>query len=166
MSQTNYNEQSDAQIGIVSDSSAHVVDSYTGEGAIPFGRFVARGTKPVIQCKLPAAAADVTGNKALGIAIRTQAIEIPLNSTADPEYPDNSAISVVSFGRVWVETESAATDTTKEVYVRHTAAGALNKLGGFAAAAGTGLAKLDNARWLNENKTINGRQLAIVEYRK
>ena len=166
MSQTSYNEQGDAQVGLMADSAATVVDSFTAETAIPFGRFVVRGTKPAIQCKLPASAGDVTGLKALGIAVRTQAIEIPLNSTAAPQYPANMAVSVVNFGRVWVETETAATDTTKEVYVRHTAAGALNKLGGFAAASGTGLAKLDNAKWLGEDKTINGRQMAVVEYRR
>lgn len=166
MSQTSYNEQGVAQIGMIADSSLRNVDSFIGEGAIPYGRFVVRGTDDEKQCKLPAAATDITdAKKNLGIALSTQEMEIPLNSTADPQYPDKRAISTMSFGRVWVETESATTDVDQDVYVRHAVAGALNKLGGFAAAAGTGLAKLENAKWRTADQTINGRTLAILELR-
>ena len=165
MSQTNYNEQGDALVGMVADSSTSVVDSFSGEVAIPFGRFVIRGTNRNQQCKLPAAAGDINNKNGVGVAIRNQAIEIPLNSTAAPTYKINDSVPVLSFGRAWVETESAGTDTTKDVYVRHTAAGANTKLGAFSDAAGTGLAKLDNAKWRSEDKTINSRRMAIVEIR-
>ena len=71
----------------------------------------------------------------------------------------------MSFGRVWVETEDAATDTTKDVYVRYQADGANTKLGAFSAAAGSGLAKLENARWLSEDITHGNDRLALLEVR-
>lgn len=166
MSQTSYNEQGDAQVGMLSDSSIKVTDSFAAEAAVPYGRLVVRGTNRIKECKLPAASTDITNAKnVLGIAMRTQAIEIPLNSTSDPEYKATNTVSVLNFGRIWVETEDAATDTTKDVYARHAVAGALNKVGSFSTAAGTGLVKLDNAKWISDDKMINNRRMAILEIR-
>ena len=165
MSQTNYNEQDKTGIGLLADLTNHVIDSFTAEVAIPYGRFVIRGTDKVKQCKLPAAAADVGIKVRLGVAITTQFIEVPANSMAAPTYKINDSVNVLNWGRVWVEAETDTIDTTKDVYVRHAVAGALNKLGVFADAAGTGLAKLDNARWLTVDQLVNGRNLAMLELR-
>lgn len=166
MSQTVVQEQAAARAGLKGDSSVSVVDSFAGEVAIPFGRFVVRGTKPTKQCKLPGAAADITdAKKNLGVAISTATVEVPMNSTAPAQYPINRTIPVMNFGRVWVETEDAATDTTKDVYVRHTASGANTKLGVFSAAAGAGLEKLENARWLGEDIMDGNNRLALLEVR-
>ena len=84
---------------------------------------------------------------------------------APPQYPDERTLAVLNFGRAWVETEDAATDTTKDVFVRHTADGANTKLGVFSAAAGNGLAKLENARWLSEDVLDGTDRIAVVEVR-
>lgn len=166
MSQTNYNEQDAGFLGLLADLTTHVMDSFTAEAAIVYGRFVARGTNKTKQCKLPAAATDITSRAArLGIAVTTQFIETPQNSTADPQYPANKSVNVMSFGRAWVECETATVDTSKDVYVRHAVDGGKNKLGAFSDTAGTGLVKLDNARWLSEDRSIDGKNLAIVEIR-
>ena len=165
MSQTAVNEQSDARIGLVADSSFTVKDSFAAEIAIPFGRLVIRGTKATVECTLPGTAGDITdGKKVLGIAIASQNVETPAG-TAAPQYPIERTLAVLNFGRVWVETESDSTDTSKDVYVRHTAAGANTKIGVFSDAAGTGLAKLENARWLSEDVLDGTDRIAILEVR-
>ena len=166
MSQTSVIEQGDARIGLLADSSLRDIVSFAAETALPFGRFVARGTKPTEQCKLPAAAGDITdAKKGLGVVIASQTVEVPLDSTADPQYPQYRNVPVLTFGRVWVLTESASTDTTKSVYVRHAVAGALNQLGAFSDAAGAGLEELSNAKWWGADQVIDGKRLALLQLR-
>ena len=168
MSQTNYNEQDKAGLGLIADLTPYVVDSFIAETALIYGRFVVRGADKVKQCKLPAAATDITARTArLGIVTATQFIETPRNTTtaAPPQYTINKTVNVMSWGRVWVECETNTVDTTKGVFVRHTAAGALNKVGVFADAAGTGLAQITEARWMTVDQLVNGRNLAMVEIR-
>lgn len=165
--QTSVVEQSAARVGLQADSSLAVVDSFAAEGAIPFGRLVVRGTSPEKECKLPAAADDITdAKKVLGIAMASQNVETPLpGDTNPPQYPDERTTPVMNFGRIFVETEAATTDTTKDVYVRHTADGNKDKIGAFSDAAGNGLAKLENARWLSSDVLDGTDRIAMLEIR-
>lgn len=61
-------------------------------------------------------------------------------------YPGGSAVNVLRNGMIYVETEGTVS-VGDPVYVRHAADGALDELGIFAGASGTGLAQISNARW-------------------
>lgn len=61
-------------------------------------------------------------------------------------YPAGSVMSVIRKGRIMVPTE-AAISAVDPVYCRHTADGALDVLGGFSNAPGTGLFEFTGARW-------------------
>lgn len=167
MSQTSVGEQGIARVGLLADLGLRDTLSFAGEEAIPFGALVVRGTNAEKQCKLPAADTDISdAKKVLGVAVAVQTQEVPFpTNTANPTYIKDYTVSVLTFGRIWVRTESAATDPTKDVYVRHTAAGALNVIGGFSDAAGTGLEKLDNAKWMGNDRMVDGVQLALLQVR-
>ena len=166
MSQTSVIEQGVARSGLLADLGLREMLSFSAETAIPFGLFVVRGTDMDKQCKLPAAATDVTDRKkGLGVAVALQTLEVPLMGTADPQYLKDFTVAVLTFGRIWVPTEDDATDESKSVYVRHTVDAALTKIGGFSASAGAGLSVLSNARWMGEDVTVDGTRLAQLEVR-
>lgn len=109
----------------------------------------------------PAAAADITSHFQ-GIAVRLTARE-PHNATIVADggtgmYVAKDQLPVLREGVIWVPFEAAA-NQDDPVYCRHTVNGGLNVLGGFANAAGTGLALVTNCKVLD---TIAGAGLARV----
>ena len=145
MSQTNYDEQSKALDGMKGHIGPDTVTSFAAEGAngIEFGRLVVRGTDKEKQCKLPAAALDITSLKAkLGVALQTHAIENPKDGSA-PKYPQYKTVSVLEKGTVYVKVEDAVT-VDSDVYVNFQN----GDEGLFRSDAGGGdAAQLADARW-------------------
>ena len=107
-----------AQAGQKVDLATDIVDSFKAEGAVPFGRGVVQGTADD-QCKLPTA----DTNYPLGVAIFTHAIEQALAGGA--EYADKDMVSVVSFGRVWMDGQGKW-DKNDTAYVVVSASASLN----------------------------------------
>lgn len=68
-------------------------------------------------------------------------------SQFNAKYAANKPMSINEDGRTYVVPEGTVVARRTPVFVRLVADGALDKLGGFAAAAGTGLALLRNAKW-------------------
>jgi hypothetical protein len=68
-------------------------------------------------------------------------------------------VSVMHNCRVYAEIEAALTSPADPVFVRTAAAGALDKIGGFAPAAGAGLVQWLEARWVRQA----GSGLAVLE---
>lgn len=163
MSQTVVEEQGIALVGQkYALSKAENVLSYAAEGRVPFGRAVSLGTDKDLQCKLPAAAGDITSIKAFrGVALQSHAME-NLADGLEPGYEDKRSVSVMSKGMVYVEVEADVT-ADSDVYVRHTADGGLDQIGIFAPAAGVGLAQLSNARWLRSSELSDGKKIAVLE---
>lgn len=87
----------------------------------------------------------------LGISMYTATTEkgqvTGLGQQVAAEYPGGHAVNVCRAGRIYVEAESEI-DVGDDVYVRHTADGALDQLGVFAGGAGTGLVELPGCRWV------------------
>jgi len=111
---------------------------------------------------LPAAAGDITGHFQ-GVSVRLTARE-PHNGSAIVDggagmYIAKDQIPVLRTGVIWVPFEAAA-NQDDPVYCRHTANGGLNVIGGFANAAGTGLALVTGAKVLD---TIAAAGLARIK---
>jgi hypothetical protein len=151
--------EADAQLTLAS------VAANATAAAIPFGRCViedglgAHGNK---LCKLinavdVANSADLTA-QGLGVAGYDPTREIPEGALA-AEYPGNSMVSVMHNCRVYAEIEAALTSPADPVFVRTAASGALDKIGGFAPAAGAGLVQWLEARWVRQA----GSGLAVLE---
>ena len=159
--QTAVNEQGLALNGQIYDLSVSVKSSKAAEGRVVFGRFLARGTDGDLQCKLPAAAGDITGLKAkLGVAIHSHANE-NLQDGLEAGIEDKKPVSIMEKGKIYVEVEADVTPAD-DVYVRHAVDGGLDQLGIFAPATGTGLAQLANARWEKSSETVDGKKIAVL----
>jgi len=160
MSQTTYAEQSAYLPGMKGDARDDLVISAIGEGAVPFGKYVCRGTDAESQCKLPAAAIDVTTvTNRLGVALKTHAIES--SDSGIPTYKDKDMVSIARRAVIAVVVEEAVT-TASDVYVRYaTGTGSLG-LGSFRASdPGSEAAQLANARYV---KGASGSgEIALVE---
>lgn len=91
-----------------------------------------------------------TVSSILGIAHYSAQQEKPrptgLFDETEAFYPGGSAVNILRSGMIYVETEGDVA-VGDPVYVRHAADGALDQLGIFAGASGTGLAQISNARW-------------------
>lgn len=161
--QTNYNEQGLALNGQkYALLKAENVLSYAAEERIGFGRFTALGTDKELQVILPAAATDITALKAKrGVALQSHANENKQDGLI-PGYEITKPASIMTKGAVYVEVE-ADVDPTDDVYVRHAVDAALDQLGIFAPAAGTGLAALANARWLKASELVGTKKIAVLE---
>lgn len=134
---------------------------------IPFGKFVCQddrasdGTSDFGDAcdyvvRLPRQSADVTGNRALGVAIADKAREENSGS-----FRASTMVPVLTKGRCWVEVEEAVTiDST--VHVRYAAGG--NGIGSFGDSTGSSeRAALAGARYL-KGAAANG--LALLELSK
>jgi hypothetical protein len=162
MSQTSVDEQSTALIGQKGNLVPDKVLSYAAEGRVGFGRFTSLGTDLEKQVKLPVLATDITSIKSKrGVALQSHGIENQ-NNSLDAGYEDKDTVSVIAEGHVYVEVEADVL-VSSDVYVRHAVDVALDQLGIFAPAAGTGLAQLANARWLAASETIDGKKVALLE---
>lgn len=159
MSQTSVAEQAAAFEGQDADSGFGDCLSRLAEGAVPFGKLVVLGTLKDSQCKLPAAAADITDLlKRLGIALKSHAMESNPAVVAS-QYADKAMVSVAHKKRVYVKVEEAVSPTDP-VFVRFLAGGLGQGSFGKTAGAGPDRAALAGARYLS-TAAING--LAVVE---
>ena len=89
--------------GDTADMSARVTDSYAAEGAIDFGAALQLGTDPDKQVS------PFLGGTFAGVA------KFAHNETGD--YADKETVSVVSFGRVMVDTLAVAVVAGEIAYV-------------------------------------------------
>lgn len=119
MSQTSVSQQGLPEDGMKADSGNDFVRSLRAEGAMPFGRFSVLGTDPDKEAKLPTAAANITAfQRGAGVVLHSHAIE--QSSSGLPQYPDNSMMSVMARGRVYVKPEQDVSPSDP-VYVRFAA---------------------------------------------
>jgi hypothetical protein len=111
---------------------------------------------------LPAAAGDVTAHFQ-GVVARLTARE-PRSGAVVADggvlmYGAKDQVPIVRTGVVWVPVEAAVAQDDP-VYCRHTVNGGLNVIGGFANAAGTGLALVAGAKFID---TVSAAGLARVK---
>lgn len=136
------------------------VVSKTATVAIAEGLGVSRVADETI--KLPGAAGDVTATFE-GVAVRLTARE-PHDTSGNivdggaGMYANKDMVPVLKAGVIWVPVEAACTGGNP-VYCRHTVNGGLNVIGGFADGAGTGLAAVPNAKFID---TLTGAGLARI----
>lgn len=95
----------------------------------------------------------------VGVSLRDLTEMTSIVDGESANYPGGSAMGVMANGRVFVEVETDLSSSADAVYVRLVANGALDVLGGFSTAPGTGLVKWDKARWVRQA----GSGLAILE---
>jgi hypothetical protein len=95
----------------------------------------------------------------VGVTLRDLTEMTSLVDGESANYPGGSAMGAMRNGRMFVEVESDLTNLSNGVFVRLSASGSLDKLGGFAPAAGTGLVKWEGAKWVRQA----GSGLAILE---
>lgn len=137
--------------GMICDTSIRTVRGAieqwtTGTTSVPFGRAVVR--LPSGKISLPTGA----GQKVIGISVAHDDLggSYANGINADPVYPPNSPIDVLTFGDIFVWCE-AAIDAEAPLLFRSVAAAApLDKVGRFGAAAGTGLEALTGLRTLQK----------------
>ena len=107
---------------------------------IPYGCFVAfdptqtipqtataQDINQLIPVKIPAAASDITGLAALGIALQTLEKESSQDSL-NPYYPPTSAIPVMQNGQCYVAVEKQVTAKQYTAYVRYATSAAANEV--------------------------------------
>lgn len=173
--QTSYNFNPAAAVaGMVADESEGIrVLSKVASGAVPVGLACMPATDPMAIPSLTSAtalAANPGQVKAWGTAtddpvLLSNFVGVPIYDSSRPPYDANNAYSdkdpvpVLRKGLIWVPVEAAVTQYA-DVYLRTAVNGGLTVIGGFAGAAGTGLSKLPNARWLS---TTAGAGLAVLE---
>lgn len=106
MPQTSYTiNQTAGRAGLQYDIGFNDVYSLAAEVAIPFGCFVCVGTDPVLQCKLPAAATDITDMKKIrGLALDDGTHMLSADQLS-VGYAATEAVSVMKRGRAWVVSE-------------------------------------------------------------
>jgi len=159
MAQLAYTQDPAAALeGQIADSSRNTERiSAKAEGAVPFGRFVTKGTNDD-QCDLPDATAEISGGVALGFAVEDTSIEQPDTPVG---YADEATVQIMRRGRIWVLTEDAVA-AGGDVYVRHGAGGGGSDLGRCRSDADTATAtKLPGATFRTSTAAAG---MAIVEY--
>jgi hypothetical protein len=120
--------------------------SYLGTGELAVG-----GAGPQ-SCQLPAAAVDITGPLFAGVAIADPSLEAIAGADYGA-YADESMVSVLRRGRIWVVVSTAITDITVGVYARFQNAGGsppVDSLGSFDSAAGVDVDEIPtaSAKWV------------------
>ena len=98
------------------------------------------------SCDIPAAAADITDGNGGFLVYKDDKIA----TGTDSEWKADEYVKYVRRGYVVIKTEAAVVDMG-DVYIRHTADGGLDQIGGGAAAAGTGLSLLPNAKYVGSH---------------
>lgn len=111
--------------------------------AIPYGRFV-RIITATSGVELPSA----TGQTMAGVTIMNSSNNDFFDSAVHGVQPQDYA-DVLSVGDVCVSCEVTTAKPGDPVFVRHTANGGLNVIGGVANAAGTGLDAVASARFVS-----------------
>jgi len=145
--------------GQLADSGQTDKWSVIGEGAIPFGKLVVRGTDVDKQGNLPSAAGDITPSlNVWGMAIHSQSV-MSDPSVVPAQYPDKSAVPCLRKGRAYVKVEEAVT-VASAVHVRYAAGG--NGLGSFGDTTGTSeRAPLAGAKYMSD---AAANEFAIIEF--
>lgn len=120
--------------GQIVDLANNDIISGLAEVAIPYGKFVAKGsatTEPYRHIgKLPTAATDITTvANVLGVSVADQGRAQDSGVTL-PTYPIGAAVPMMRKGRLWVIVEEAVTKG-QAVYVRFSAGATLTELGAF-----------------------------------
>lgn len=123
-------EHDEAVAGALVDGQLQNIRSAVAEEAIPFGRFICRGTADG-TCKLPTAAGDVT-TTGMGVAARVQSNVA--NGSDVLQYEDERNVSFIDFGVVYVLLDEAVT-AGSPAFVRYAAGG--QGRGTFGDTAGT-----------------------------
>jgi hypothetical protein len=159
MSQTSFSVNSASYMfeGQLADSGENDVVTALAEEAIPFGKFMVRGTDPAVQGKLPTTATGITSKlNHMGVALHDQARE---GVSGTGTYAIKDAVSALKRGRMVVKVEEAVV-AGDDVYVRY-AAGGLG-LGSFRTSdPGSAAALLANAVYMSA-ASANG--FAVVEF--
>lgn len=144
--------------GQIADSSI-VQDIVTGINSTAkayFGRVVTKGasTDEIVH---PSVNTGVTNEKVVrGIVVASHEIESKNDGDA-PHYSIGSVCPVMRKGRIWVESESAVSEGTSDVYVR-----VAGNLGKFTTTSDTtNTAVLPKSKW--KSSTSGANQLAVVE---
>jgi hypothetical protein len=139
--------------GMLADSNDVVVDSCIAKAQVAPGRCVRRDTAdatPIVS--VPTSAAQVTGDATNAPPLGVTMLDV--TALTNP-YAANDPVPIVRYGTMWVIREDAGDESTP-VYVRHTANGGNTVIGGFAGAAGTGLALAPAGfRWLSKTTATN-----------
>lgn len=151
MPQTSIADPAVAYAGMLTHQFPEGKESRAAEGAIVAGQPVLRGTDPDLQAIAIADGDTVDETTVLGFAV------LHTSRAYDATNPiaDDDPVTVLRKGRIWVET-SAAVTAGNPVYVGNATA----QLGDIEDAAGTGLALMPGARFVNSN---GGAGLALVE---
>jgi hypothetical protein len=103
-------ELTKGQLGQLLDVGPHRIDTFSAEGAVPFGKGLRRGTT-VGQAGVPSA--SISGDF-LGVAVMTHTQGQGFNPSLTPasvprDYQDKDAVSVCREGRVWVKAAASVT---------------------------------------------------------
>ena len=96
----------------------------------------------------------------VGVTLRDKSQELDLDSD-EAQYAPNEPMSILRGGRVYVAIEAALVASSRDVYVRTTADGDLDVIGGFAPASGAGLVRWSNAKFVRQV----GSGLAVIDVR-
>lgn len=134
--QTTYEIEHVAAVeGAVVDGQLKNILSAAAVGAIPFGRVVVSAGAGLAV--LPAASAQITGGPALGASIRVQ--DDVANASDVLQYEDESDVSIMDFGVVYLRTEDAVL-VGDDVFVRFAAGAGGTALGSVRSDADTATA--------------------------
>ncbi|ALF52244.1 hypothetical protein ACX27_04265 [Nostoc piscinale CENA21] len=140
---------------ILGGGSGYAIASTTAaanSSAIGFGLAVARATSdPENVGRLPTS--DL--QRFLGVTLHNhkQQLYNPSEGQYKAEYRHTEPMAVVQLGSVWVAVESAVT-LDSSVYVRVSADGSLDKIGGFTGTSGSGVILLQGAKWITGGTEI------------
>lgn len=123
--------------GQVADLNNNDMRSYAAGVDITNGRFVVMGAADG-RCKLPTATGEITGGKALGIAVYDpmKMVNWPAGNTVP--YPQGTTVPILRKGTAWVKVEEAVAPGDP-VFVRF-AVGTGSALGAFRKSADTATA--------------------------
>ena len=94
----------------------------------------------------------------VGVTLRDKSQELDLDSDS-AQYAPHAPMTVLSEGHMYVAIEADLVAGSTDVYVRTTADGGLDNIGGFAPAAGTGLVQWSNAKFVRQA----GDSLAVLK---
>lgn len=112
--------------GMLADSSDNTINSYTvvnEANGVPFGSFVVRDSVNERLAKLPSVLTDITAQATrLGFALHSHANEQEMIGSVNQGYKNNSTMSVIRKGAVYVVVENAVV-AGGSVFVRAIATG-------------------------------------------
>lgn len=115
---------------------------------LPFGRFVTIDSAGKGIVSLPTQASDPI----VGVTVMDEHYGAELATYTNPNgvqgYPANSQVSILTFGDIWMMSETAVNRAADSVLYRFAANGGLDQVGGVRASANTGSQAFARARFL------------------